>query len=869
MIEQRFARIKTILLSALDLPPEQRSAYLDQACGDDAELRREVEAKLAHADADLTFLRSHGLLDVKPEHLVTMGGALPRPQDAVGRVVSHYRLEEFLGAGAMGEVYRAADTALGRQAALKLLRPDVGEAVRQRLVQEARTSSRLAHPAVAQFFDAGEADGVEFMAMEYVPGETLRQRLAAGPLPPTEALAIATSLLEALAHAHGTGFLHRDIKPENIMVMPTGEAKLLDFGIAKRLDLDEVEPIAEDEATLAITRGDVAAMTAMGVLLGTPGYMAPEQLRGDSLDEHTDVFAMGAVLYEMLAGEASFPGSTWLERASTTMSRDLPPLGRAGMPVDIDHVLGRALARDPGERYANAAAFLSDLRRVATGQSVTLLPRTLAVLDLENLRGDTDDQWIGSGTAERLGVDLRRAEGLDLVPRDRVVKALARLRKRDRPVDAVTVGLDVGCRWVLTGSFQRAGTRLRMTVRLVEVSTGKEVWTEFLDGEVDGIFAMQDRLAALTATSLRALLPEREAADHGPVLDAFEHYARARELFYTWELKNLEQAREHLEQALAIDPDFAPALALMAGFHAPGRWAGSGDPELLEIAHDYASRAVAADPDYAEGHVYQGYALWRQGDIDGAIACFERAIAVDDTAYLPWYFIGCCRNEQGDPEAVVAAQRQAMAREARSPYVICNIADGLANSGDLEAAIWTAAHAVEVEQDPEAVGWVGSGTYLAHLLRRAGRLDEAREAAMAALEHIESRDAFARRLVRPLAIIVLGQVLLEGGDVPAARVAFQQAADLVQGGAAGVGGGHALVQALAGLTRCGDGPAPYETARRLLESRTEYDFSWGGFNADRYSFLELARAADVLGRDEEAAELLRRARKAGATERWV
>ena len=869
MADVRLARIKTILAAAVDLNAEERPAYLDAVCGSDLELRREVEAKLVHADADLTFLRSHGMAQVMPEVLLTLGGDLPAPADAVGRTISHYRLDEFLGAGAVGEVYRATDTALGLQAAIKLLRPDVGESVRQRLVQEARTSARLSHPAIAQYYDSGEFDGIDFMAMEYVPGETLRSRVAKGPLPPSDALAIATALLEALAHAHGAGYLHRDIKPENIVVMPAGTPKLLDFGIAKRLDLDEVEAVAEDAATVQVERQDLAAMTALGVLLGTPGYMSPEQLRGDSLSERTDVFALGAVLYEMLSGEAAFPGHSWFERATSTLSRDLPPVHRDGMPLDIDVVLRRALARDPDERYHSAAAFLSDLRRVTTGQAVAFLPRTLAVMDLENLRGEADDDWIGSGTAERLGVDLRRAEGLDLVSRDRLVKARTRLKQDDRAGDPVAVGLAVGSRWVLAGSFQRLGPQLRLTVRLVEVSTGNDLWTEVLDGRIDDLFAMQDRLAELTARSLSTLLPRRADPDPSPALDVFEHYARARDLFYSWEIGALDQAREHLDKALALDPEYAPALAMMAGFHAPGRWMGTGDPKLLEVALDYATRAIAADPDYGEGYTFRAYALWRMGEIESAIACFERATAVDPTDYLPWYLLGCCRTEQGDTEAALAAQREALAREGRSPFVICNIATALAELGDLEGAIWTAQKGVEVEGDPESVGWAGTGIYLGEMLRRAGRLEEARDEAMSSLDRAESRDDFTRRLFRPLALVVIGRIHLELGDVDAARVAFNQAAGLVRSRESNVSGGHTLVQALSGLTRCGEGSESHELARRIFERRDEYDFSWGGLNSDRYSLFELARAAEHLGRDDEAADLLRRARELGAGEGWI
>jgi serine/threonine-protein kinase len=841
-----------IFADALEAPPEARGEFLRRACGNDTELRRRVETLLrASPEAAGWFDRARD---------DALAGTTPAPSepsrslDASGRVVAHYRLDQFVGAGGMGEVYRATDLALGHYAAVKLLRPGVSPEIRARFVQEARATVRLAHPGIAQFFESGTVDGVGFLAMELVDGETLRSRLGRGALPVPEALSIATTLLEALVHAHAAGLLHRDIKPENIMLTEQGAMKLLDFGIAKEMvDREEFSPIVE---TMAQAPG-----TQHGTILGTPGYMAPEQLRGQAVDERADVFSVGAVLYEMLSGEPAFPGESVTERVSATLSRDLPSV--PGARSELTAVLNRAVSRDPSDRYSDSSTFLSDLRRVATGQAVANLPETLAVVDLQNLRGDAEDDWIGSGVAESLTINLRRAERLRLVARNTVVKARAALLREGKGNDPVALGRAVGCRWVLSGSFQRMGSSLRLTMQLVEVATGEDVWTEKLDGDVGDVFAMQDKLAELTAGGLNVVVPEHSGARFAPAIDVFEHYARARNLVLTWERGAIDQAREHLEQALELDPEYAPALAWMASFFAPARWMGTADPKDLEAALDLANRAVESDPEVAEGHLWKGYALWRQGEMTAAIESFDRAAGLDESDYLAPYFTGCCLQEMGRWQEALRAQREAATREPRSPYVLINLAQTLAESGDPDAALWAAERACEAEGDAEARGWVGASVYVSEILRRLQRLDEAWGRCKDALRFMEQHDNMMRGQFRANCLSLLGRIALERNDVEAAKVSFSQTVSLVRENPSGAFVGHALVQSLAGLTRAGAGAEHYEEARAVFESRTGYGFAWGGWAADCYSLLELARAVRSLGRDDDAQELYRRAREAG------
>ena len=581
----------------------------------------------------------------------------------IGRTISHYRVEKRLGAGGMGEVYLARDLALNRAAALKLLPGDLDSALKPRLLREAEASARLQHPAIATFYEAGESDGVAFIAMEYVPGQTLRDRLADGPLPIPEALSMTASLLEALGHAHAAGILHRDIKPENVMLASGSSAKLLDFGIAK-LFVSDADP---EEAT-------ATALTATGEIIGTVGYMSPEQLKGLPLDGRTDLFSLGAVLYEALSGKRAFPGRTAGERIAAILTRDPAPLQAASLPPELRAVLSRALAREPSQRYASAASFLSDLKRATEGEFVSALPDTLAVMDFENLSRNPDDDWIGSGVAESVGAELARVPGLTVVAREKALKVRKALGGAP---DALDLGHALGCRWVLSGSYQRMGPALRITSRLSEVATGRVVSSEKLDGTLEEIFQMQDRLATSTAAILDLTVPAAPAPSAARNLDAYERYARGRRLFHQLGKGTFEQARELFEEAIAADPGHAPALAGLSAVHAM-RFTFTTDPGELEKAAEYARRAIASDERLGEPHIWLGYSLWRQWRVEEAFREEERAMELDPANPFAPYFAGWCRISSGHarrrPSPLPArdrggfAARLELARRRSLPY---------------------------------------------------------------------------------------------------------------------------------------------------------------------------------------------------------
>ncbi|HET9253057.1 MAG TPA: protein kinase [Candidatus Eisenbacteria bacterium] len=776
----------------------------------------------------------------------------------IGKRLSHYLIERRLGAGGMGEVYLAQDLALGRPAALKILRPDVADELRARLVREAENYARLQHPWIATFYEAGTDGEAPFLAMEYVPGRTLRANLAEGPLDLDPALSMATCLLEALAHAHAAGVLHRDIKPENVMIGENGAgtAKLLDFGIAAYR-----APGGDAAAAVDLTRPN---LTQQGHIMGTLGYMAPEQLRGGPIDARADLFAAGAVLYEAVAGRPAFPGATPTECIAAILAGEVPPIGVGATPA-LEGAIARALARNPGDRFPSAAAFLSEVRRLRSGSTASQLPDSLAVLDLENLSRNEEDNWITSGIAESLASDLARVPGLHVVSREKVLQTRGAMPSGS-PGDALALGHRLGCRWVLSGGLQRLGPSLRITARLTEVPTGMVIAAEKVDGKVDGVFEMQDRLAAAVVSRLdRAAIAPSTSTTTPASVQAFELYARGRRFTDRLEKGTFEQAQELFEEAIRLEPRYAPALCGLAMIHAL-RFTFTTDPGMLDEAERYARRAIEVDPAMGEPYVWLSYAILRRNDVEGSFAAAQRAVALDPKIPYAHYFSGCAKSIACRPDEAVPHFQSCLALESTHGFSWLGLGWSHLDLGRVEEALWCLRKVVELEGTEARGPTAGAGGFLAEALRRAGDLEGARRAALQGLAAGERTDHMFRDTFRGISLVSLGRTALEQRDADAANAAFHQAVLHIRGRPRALGGGHLLTQALAGLARAGAGPWALDEAIALYENRSSCDFSWLWCCQADVTHLELARAARAVGRDDVAREYLGAARAAGSPE---
>jgi TolB-like protein len=791
----------------------------------------------------------------------------------IGRAISHYLIEERLGQGGMGDVYLALDLALGRRVALKLLKDDPSldaaqaERRRARLVLEAQSSARLQHPAIATFYEGGEWDGQAFLALEYVAGETLRQRLARGAFSPAEAAGIAAVLLEALAHAHAAGLVHRDIKPENVVLTPAGGVKLLDFGLAREHVKDDSLPTRR-----------ASLRTEEGLIVGTPGYLAPEQVERGASDPASDVFAVGALLYELVSGRLAFPGATAAERLrALTDGRPLAPLP-ATVPHELADLIARALARDRAARPASAGAFLGELRALrnsgvlgAAGEGEAAAgPLRVAVLDFANTTGDADSDWIGGALGESLATDLGAAGEVAIVARARVARARAELRLGGGAApgaheEGVRVGQKLGCPWAVTGAFARAGEALTVEVHVADAATGEVTDLPALAAPLQDLFALQARIAdavghelARRATGRAASAPTAPPGGAAPAPGspaAYEAYVRGRQLWFRLAKGAFDEAELHFHEAIRLDPAYAPPFVGLASIHAM-RFTFRTDPAELAAAAEFARRAIALAPALGEPHVWLCYALSRQWRLEDAMVEARRAMELEPRHPLAPYFGGCALLvARRLDEAVALLQR---AGELDPAFGFSWLALGWAHleSGRPEVASWCFERSLAIETGGGGKTGPTAGVvaYVGETLRRMGRPIEARAKAMEALEAIARTDHMYRDTFHAFALATLGRTALDQGEMEGAKVAFGQLVAHVTGRSRTLGGGQFHAQGLAGLAAAGAGETHLDDALARMERRDEFDWSWmwGCLDVDTLPLLE--RAARMLGRVAQADE---------------
>ena len=469
------------------------------------------------------------------------------------RTIAHYAITGTLGEGGMGVVYSARDERLGRTVAIKMIRGAVNEpAARERLFREARSAASLNHPAICQLYEIGEADGELFLAMELLQGESLASRLTRGPLSLGEAVSTALGVLGGIDALHRQGLVHRDLKPSNIFLTPHG-VKLLDFGLAT--------PTSDPAMTIATA----ARLTAPGTVVGTPHYAAPEQLQGGDVDTRTDLFATGAVLYEMLTGKPPFSGSSPMEVFHAILY-DQPPVLTGGPAVSaLDRVVHRALAKRPGERYQTVEAMAQDLREAlafgdtGSGASARALTR-LIVLPFRILKQDPETDFLAFSLPDALTSSLSGLQSL-------VVRSSAAASRfaADAP-DLKAIATETEVDLVLLGTILRAGPQLRVSTQLVDATGATVVWSHTAQVPVVDLFSLQDDLTTRIVESLSLPLTARERRmlkqDVPSSSTVYEMYLRANEM--SRDARGWRGALELYERCLTEDPHYAPA------------WAGAG-----------------------------------------------------------------------------------------------------------------------------------------------------------------------------------------------------------------------------------------------------------------------------------------------------
>lgn len=565
--------------------------------------------------------------------------------------LAHYRIIKPIGAGGMAEVYLAHDSRLEREVALKLLPERVlaDDARRARFFREARATAALNHPNIVTVYGVDEVDGRPFIAMELVDGTTLTEHVPRGGLDLEPLLDVGIHLADAVHAAHSRSIVHRDLKPANVMVTWDGRLKVLDFGLAALRD----DPEAANEQETTRTFDEFS--TRVGVVIGTPGFMAPEQIRGAKVDHRADLFGLGAVLYFAATGSVPFAASTAVA-ASAAVLNDEPEaamLRRPELPSALGRLLDRLLAKDPDRRVQTALDVrneLEDLRRGSRTGDPEAPVHTLAVLPFADMSPERDQDYLCEGLAEELIGALSKVERIKVAARS------SAFRFAGSDLDLRDIGRQLAVDTVLEGSVRKAGERLRVTVQMVDVVDGYQLWSERFDRGFEDIFAVQDEIAERAAEKLRGMLSEheRQVLKGGSEVDpkAYELYLRGRHIFARLGKTHLAAAREVFRRAIEIDPDFALAWAGLSLAHSwEYQWWRQQDHR--EPGLQAAMRALELAPNLAEAHMAMGWARTHTSDHDEAEEHLRRALELDpDYWEAHWMYGRLCLVTGRHEEAV-------------------------------------------------------------------------------------------------------------------------------------------------------------------------------------------------------------------------
>jgi serine/threonine-protein kinase len=671
MKAERWKQVNDLFQSAVERAPDERAAFLDEACHGDGDLRCEVESLLtSHVRAE-NFIELPAFR-VAPE-LVTNDrtGAL------VGKLIGHYRIELLIGVGGMGEVYLARDERLGRKAALKLL-PDsltTDEAQLSRFKNEARSASALNHPNILTVYEIGAEGNRQFIATEFIEGITLRASIAHGRINPHAALEIAVQVASALAAAHEAGVVHRDIKPENIMLRPDGYAKVLDFGIAK---LTEQRPAAEGHKveTTALLQ------TRPGLVLGTARYMSPEQARGQKVDARSDIWSLGVVLYEMVGGSPPFHGETPSDCIASILTTEPPPLSGVlpDVPRKLESILRKALRKKSEERYqtitemlaglrilkgelevesslpqtkARAESIVSKIKRHKRGVLLTLstaavlaaaavaysffffapapLPneKSIAVLPFENLSEEKSNAYFTDGIQDEILTRLSKIADL------KVISRTSTQRYKHTSQSPSQIAHQLGVANLLEGSVQKTNDQVRVNVQLITAANDTHLWAETYDRKLIDIFVVESDIATTIAKALQARLTgaEKTAIAKRPTAnpEAYELYLKGRFFWNKRTAADLRKAIEYFNQALDKDPSYALAYAgLTDAYLVLSQYGAASPADSFPQAIAAAKKAIELDDTLAEAHTSLACSLaYYDFDFEQSLKEFQRAIELN------------------------------------------------------------------------------------------------------------------------------------------------------------------------------------------------------------------------------------------------
>lgn len=754
---------------------------------------------------------------------MTDGSAHSSP---VGFDLGPYRTAERLGAGGMGVVYKATDTRLGRDVAIKLLQPDLlrDQAAKARFLQESRAAAALNHPNIAVLYDVGEQDGKPYLVMEYLRGRTLERQLEYGPLPLQQWSDYAAGLASALKHAHERGILHRDIKSSNIIITDDGVPKLLDFGLACFRD------------TGMETRSETF-ITTPGAWVGTLQFAAPEVLSGHPAEVRSDIYSLGVVFYHMACGILPFAGLQGTALTGAILAGQAPQLALRSLafPVPLAAVIERAMAAHPEDRYGNVLELIAELQQSSSGSQ---LPQArtrsqkipaLAILEFQNLAADSGSEWLATGMAETLGADMMRLKSLQVIAPDRVHSTLRELKQTGQDPDPADIGRRLNARWIVTGSYQRAGTRLRVTPRLLDIQTGTVAFSCKIDGDFEQVFALQDQVVREILNFLEVGWDtsdmQRIAAPETNRLEAYEQYSLGRRCFHQLGKASLEDARHHFERALQLDQNYALAHSALGATHAM-RFIHRTDPDDLTRALSHLQRALDLDRELAEPYPYLSYVCMRQGKVEQSIAAGLEGVKRQPDLVQAHYFLGTAYTAIGERDRSNChhAARHILDAIRVEPRWMPSwlVLGGLAvQAGHYQEAEKVLQSALTLERDGKAIGrFIGAEALLATIALRRGLSQEALRWCDASSQNLAAVDHMYREAFVALTFCVRGDVHLRLSQPEVALADYRHAWNVLQEFPRMLGRDRVMVRTLAGLAGSYGATGEVTRANQLLADAT-------------------------------------------------
>jgi len=657
MTPERWQQVKGVMQEALEIASEQRPAFLDRACSTDHSLRREVESLLSSSnDVRSSFMRSSPHADLRLSNETVLGD---------------FEVLSLIGAGGMGEIYRARDRRLDRDVAIKVLPRFVSFDPERlhRFEQEAKAAAALNHPNILAVFQMGTHEGAPYLVSELLEGETLREQVKHGPIPPRKAIDYGVQVACGLAAAHEKGIIHRDLKPENLFVTRDGRIKILDFGLAK---------LTHPESETQLTKQTLD--TEPGAVLGTVGYMAPEQVRGQTADQRADIFAFGAILYEMISGKRAFQGETTADTLSAILNQEPRAISKVAPSISraIAQIVHRCLEKNPASRYQSAAELTSTLEESAMAPQalwgsrrwrwhawifpgvaalvLVALPilglnlggwrdhlrlttsavpiDSLAVLPLTNLSGDPQQDYFVDGMTDELTTNLAQIGGLRVISRTSVMQ----FKDTKKPLPQIAKELNVQA--VVEGSVVRSGDRLRITVQLVQASPEKHLWADSYERYLNDVLTLQDQVARDIATKIRGrLTPQDQAhlANARPVdPETYEDYLKGRYYYEKLSVPGFQEGLRYYRRAVTRDPNYAPAfVGLAASYKDLGVWGELLPREAASKSKLAVEKALSLDDALGEGHATLGHIhfLW-DWEWASAEREYKRALELDPPSSL-------------------------------------------------------------------------------------------------------------------------------------------------------------------------------------------------------------------------------------------